>query len=148
MIIEDFNFWQGDFNWYWHTVDDRIEFFNFQYFHKLSKLTTGTLTYLAFNVGVSDIKSSDLISEFIIHQNFPNPFNPTTTIKYHIPELCFVTINIYDVLGNEITTLVNEERPAGAYTIQFDSNGLSSGTYFYRIKAGSFIKTKKMVLLR
>jgi len=89
-------------------------------------------------------------NEYTLFQNYPNPFNPTTTIKYQIPELSFVTLKVYDVLGNEIATLVNEEKPAGNYTVEFriDNLELSSGIYFYQIRAGNFVETKKMVLLR
>ncbi len=81
-------------------------------------------------------------------QNFPNPFNPSTTIYYSIPELSFVTLKVYDVLGNEIVTLVNEEKSIGTHTIEFDATALPSGIYFYRIQAGSFVETKKMVLMK
>jgi len=80
--------------------------------------------------------------------NYPNPFNPTTAIKYQIPELSFVTLKVYDVLGNEITTLVNEEKPAGLYEVEFNKNGLTSGVYFYQLKSESFVETKKMILLK
>ncbi|MCH8034250.1 MAG: T9SS type A sorting domain-containing protein [Bacteroidetes bacterium] len=86
--------------------------------------------------------------KFILSQNYPNPFNPITSIKYLIPEISFVTMEVYDVLGNEIATLVNEEKPAGSYEVIFDARNLSSGTYFYKIQAGTFVETKKMVLLR
>jgi len=81
-------------------------------------------------------------------QNYPNPFNPTTTIKYQIPELSLVTIKVYDVLGNEIATLVNQEKPIGSYEVKFNAIGIPSGIYFYRIQAGSFVETKKMLLLK
>ena len=83
-----------------------------------------------------------------LFQNFPNPFNPATKIIYKIPEKSFVTIKVYDVLGNEITSLVNEEKSAGEYTINFNGAELPSGIYFYRLQAGSFIETKKMVLMK
>jgi hypothetical protein len=81
-------------------------------------------------------------------QNYPNPFNPTTTIKYQIPEISFVTIKVYDILGNEIATLVSEEKPAGSYDVEFIGDELPSGIYFYQLEAGNFIETKKMVLLK
>jgi photosystem II stability/assembly factor-like uncharacterized protein len=83
-----------------------------------------------------------------LKQNYPNPFNPTTKINYQIPELSFVTLKVYDVLGNEIATLVSEEKPAGSYEVEFSAMGLPSGIYFYKLQAGSFIETKKMVLLK
>jgi len=89
-------------------------------------------------------------SEYLLHQNYPNPFNPNTTIKYQIPEISFVTIKVYDVLGKEIVTLVDEEKPAGEYNVEFriDNLELSSGIFFYQLQAGNYIETKKMVLLK
>jgi len=99
-------------------------------------------------VSVEENRSNFIISNFILEQNYPNPFNPTTTIKYQIPELSFVTIKIYDVLGNEITTLVHEGKPTGSYEVEFNATTLPSGVYFYQLKAGSFIQTKKMILIK
>jgi hypothetical protein len=86
--------------------------------------------------------------DFYLSQNYPNPFNPTTTIKYQIPELSFVTLNVYDVLGNEITTLVNEEKPAGKNEVELNAHNLLSGVYFYQLKAELFSETKKMLLMK
>jgi len=83
--------------------------------------------------------------KFELYQNYPNPFNPTTTIKWQQPEVGFVTLKIFDVLGREVTTLLNEERPAGEYEVEFIGNRLSSGIYFYQLKAGNYIQTKKNV---
>ncbi|MFC2119447.1 T9SS type A sorting domain-containing protein [Bacteroidota bacterium] len=104
----------------------------------------------------SSVEETDYLSEFNLLQNYPNPFNPNTTIKYQVPELTFVTIKVYDVLGNEIVTLVNEEKPAGSYEVEFDAanlpnrqgSALTSGIYFYQLKAGDYVETKKMVLLK
>ena len=89
---------------------------------------------------------------FNLESNFPNPFNPTTTIKYQIPVISLVTIKVYDVLGNEIATLFNDDKPAGSYEVEFSAiggeTGLPSGIYFYQLRAGNFTETKKMVLLR
>jgi len=87
-------------------------------------------------------------TEFALYQNYPNPFNPSTTVKYQIPELSFVTLKVYDVVGSEIVTLVNEEKLIGNYEVEFDADRLSSGIYFYRLQAGSFVETKKMILLK
>jgi len=89
--------------------------------------------------------STDL---YIANQNYPNPFNPNTKIKYQIPELSFINIKVYDVLGNEVATLVKDEKPAGEYEVEFKGDGLTSGIYFYQIKAGDFIQTKKMILIK
>jgi len=96
-----------------------------------------------------------LVNEYSLYQNYPNPFNPTTKIRFSIPPspLSFgegqgVRLVIYDLLGSEVATLVDEEKPAGSFEIEFDASNLSSGMYLYRIHAGSFIQTKKMILLK
>ena len=81
-------------------------------------------------------------------QNYPNPFNPSTTITYHLPKTSNVELKVYDVLGNEIATLVNEVQSAGRYTVDFNATNIASGVYLYKIKAGDFIITKKMILIR
>ncbi|MCW8813766.1 MAG: SMP-30/gluconolactonase/LRE family protein [Chlorobium sp.] len=85
---------------------------------------------------------------FSLSQNYPNPFNPATTIKYQIPELSFVTIKVYDVIGNEIETLVNEEKPEGTYEITWNAERLSSGVYFYQLSTEKFADAKKMIILK
>jgi hypothetical protein len=89
---------------------------------------------------------------YSLFQNYPNPFNPTTLIKYQIPELSFVTLKVYDVLGSEIITLINKEKPVGNYEVEFSAKGgatdLPSGIYFYLLQAGNFVETKKMVLIK
>ena len=85
---------------------------------------------------------------FQLYQNYPNPFNPSTKISYQIPKLGFVTLKIYDVLGNEITTLVNEEKQIGNFEVEFHGTGLSSGIYFCKLASGSFSDVKKIVLLK
>ncbi len=85
---------------------------------------------------------------FELKQNYPNPFNPSTSIQYAVSHRQFVSLKVYDVLGNEVAILVNEEKPAGSYEVKFDGTELTSGIYFYRLQAGSFVETKKMVLLR
>lgn len=88
------------------------------------------------------------LSEFHLHQNYPNPFNPLTTIEYSITQKSFVTLKIFDVLGNELATLISGKKIAGHYSVQFSSKGLPSGIYFYQLKSGTFIETKKMLLLK
>lgn len=85
---------------------------------------------------------------FRLEQNYPNPFNPSTTIKYSLPEVRKVTLTLFNLLGEEVATLVNEEKVAGYYTVEFNAASLPSGVYFYRISAGSFVETKKMVLMK
>jgi photosystem II stability/assembly factor-like uncharacterized protein len=85
---------------------------------------------------------------FQLFQNYPNPFNPSTIIAYSIKESGYVSLIIYDVLGNKVATLVNEEKPYGIYEVEFSGEGLTSGIYFYQLKVGTLIRTKKMILLR
>ncbi|MDH3268347.1 MAG: T9SS type A sorting domain-containing protein [Ignavibacteria bacterium] len=87
-------------------------------------------------------------SVFSLSQNYPNPFNPATIIKYQLPINNFVSINLYDVLGNEVATLVNEEKPAGSYEVEFNASEMGSGVYFYTLRAGEFVQSKKMLLLK
>jgi hypothetical protein len=102
---------------------------------------------------VSEVTSVEGVSitlpaDYNLYQNFPNPFNPITKIKYSIPQSSNVVIKVFDVLGNEIETLVNEEKPAGTYEVTWYAGQLPSGVYFYQLKAGEFIVTKKMLLLK
>ena len=104
---------------------------------------------------VSDVEDEFQSLAFQLEQNYPNPFNPSTTIKYTIPNVTLsgvegsrVQLKVYDVLGNEVATLVNEEKPAGNYEVDFSASNLTSGVYLYKIQAGSFVETKKMILLR
>jgi Secretion system C-terminal sorting domain len=95
------------------------------------------------------IEIEEFVSDnFNIFNNYPNPFNPSTTIKYSIPKQNNVTLKVVDVLGSEITTLVNKEQPQGNYEVEFDGSALTSGIYFYRIQSGDFVDTKKMILLK
>lgn len=98
----------------------------------------------------TDVKDlgNGIPQNFELMQNFPNPFNPSTKIRYSIPEISFATIKVYDMLGNEVATLVDEEQAAGNYETDFNAAGLSSGMYFYTLKAGNFVETKKMLLLK
>jgi len=100
------------------------------------------------NGGVTDVNETSIATQFELYQNYPNPFNPTTTIRYQIPERSFVTLRVFDVLGNEVVSLLNEEKEAGSYESTFDAEGLSSGIYFYQMKAGKYIETKKMIMMK
>ena len=93
-------------------------------------------------------KGSNLPSQFTLRQNYPNPFNPTTKINYEIPKTSFVSLIVYNVLGKEVAELVNEEKAAGSYEVDFNAANLSSGVYFYKIQTGDFVETKKMVVMK
>ena len=97
-------------------------------------------------VGVSDDEL--FVNKFELNQNYPNPFNPSTTIRYSIPSDGFVKLSIFNTIGEEVRTLVNEFKEAGSHDENFDAAKLSSGIYFYKLQAGSFVQTKKMILLK
>jgi len=85
---------------------------------------------------------------FHLDQNYPNPFNPSTTIKYELPQSSVVRLSVYDMLGREVSVLVNESKDAGVHEVRFDGSGLASGFYLYRLQAGNYVGTKKLLLLR
>jgi parallel beta-helix repeat protein len=87
-------------------------------------------------------------AKYLLHQNYPNPFNPSTTIKYELPQSAMVKLSVYDMLGREVYVLVNERREAGVHEVKFDGSSLASGVYFYRLQAGDFTQTKRLLLLR
>ena len=95
-----------------------------------------------------DNQNNIIPQKYELEQNYPNPFNPSTKIKYAIPRISQVEIKIYDILGNVVQTLVNEEKSAGVYELIWNAADLSSGVYFYQIHAGNFVQTKKMLLLK
>jgi hypothetical protein len=104
----------------------------------------GTFKY--FNLGeVVEVGAPD---NFSLSQNYPNPFNPNTVISWQLPVKSYVTLRVYDVLGKEAALLINEEQEAGIYKVDFSSSNLAGGTYFYRLQAGQFVQTKKMVILK
>lgn len=103
--------------------------------------------------GITEVEDATIPQEYSLAQNYPNPFNPSTKIKFTIPfnvnrETSNVSLKVFDVLGKEVVTLLNEEKPAGRYEVEFSANGLTSGIYFYTLSASNFNETKKMILLR
>jgi len=97
--------------------------------------------------GVEELEEG-IPSEFDLSQNYPNPFNPITLIKYQVPEASLVSIKVYDLIGREVTVLVNEIKQPGNYQISFDGKNLASGIYFYKMKAAEFVSVKKMNILK
>jgi hypothetical protein len=97
-------------------------------------------------VGVEDEET--VPTEYALEQNYPNPFNPTTTFRYSTPTQSKVVIKVFDILGNEIATLMDEEKSVGTYELTWNASNLSSGIYFYQLNSGNFIETKKMILLK
>ena len=104
------------------------------------------LRSISMTLGVAERRQ--LPTNFSLNQNFPNPFNPSTTISYELPRSVNVSLSVFDPLGQEIIKLVNDKQGAGIHSVKFDGSRLPSGVYFYRLKAGDFIATKKFILLK
>jgi hypothetical protein len=101
------------------------------------------------NITVTEVDdNSSNPTEFKLYDNYPNPFNPSTIIRYSIPEASFTSVKIYNALGKEVSSLVNEPKSAGTYEVEFNAHNLSSGIYYYTLQAGSLIQTKKMILIK
>jgi hypothetical protein len=122
---------------------------------KLYEMTfdPGVYTYRAFRYDwqpavVTSAPGSGTPASYVLAQNYPNPFNPSTTIQFSIPQQSTVRLEVFNLLGQRVATLVDEEKPAGSYSERFDGTRLASGTYFYRLTAGSVVETKRLLLLR
>lgn len=129
-------------------------------FHKAGSITQvisepnpdgngGRIKYINFPTTITSVEDEETVQkEFSLSQNYPNPFNPTTTINFSIPEYQFITLKVYDIIGREVKSLVNETKSPGTYEIEFDGSDLSSGTYYYKLTMGSHFEIRKMVLLK
>jgi uncharacterized lipoprotein YddW (UPF0748 family) len=130
-----------------------LEYFKIYFWRVRAKNAVGEADWTPYSrfrtVQVSSVeRNGDLPATYNLSQNYPNPFNPTTTIQIAVPSSGRVVLKVFDVLGKEETTLVDAEMPAGSYTVTFDASRLASGTYFYRMQAGEFVATKRMLVLR
>ncbi|MEJ2618423.1 MAG: M1 family aminopeptidase, partial [Ignavibacteriaceae bacterium] len=136
--------------------DSTVTVFNNKLEQEFDILVTGKPSNVIFDPDnlilkdliITDVRDEKIPNQYKLEQNYPNPFNPKTTIRYSIPVNSFVTIKVYDVLGKEIRILLNERKSPGGYSINFNSDNLPSGVYFYSMQAGSFTSTKKFVLLK
>jgi hypothetical protein len=111
-------------------------------------LTLYGLTVAGQLTGIRSADNNKLPKAYCLYKNYPNPFNPTTIIKYDIPKQSNVLLKVYSIIGKEVATLVNETQSAGAYSVNFKADNLASGIYIYQITAGSFVRTQKMMLLK
>jgi len=107
-----------------------------------------TSILVLYNTIILDITPEQKIFTYSLSQNYPNPFNPSTVISFHLRVSGDVILKVYDVLGNEVATLVDEYKNAGSYEVEFKANNLSSGTYFYQLKTDDYLETKKIMLLK
>lgn len=114
-----------------------------------TQITSGFLADTLFSGMIVDIKNQEQLPvSYSLWQNYPNPFNPSTTIRFDLPKESRVTLIVYNLLGQEVMTVIDEVRTAGKYDVRLDGSCLSSGVYFYRLTAGEFISTKKLLLIR
>ncbi|MBK7629451.1 MAG: T9SS type A sorting domain-containing protein [Ignavibacteriales bacterium] len=116
----------------------------------IRSISYDSLAFGSISYGITDVEDNynEIPENFSLLQNYPNPFNPNTKISWQSPVSGHQTLKVYDVLGNEVATLVNEYKSAGSYEVEFNASSLSSGIYFYRLNAGSFVQTKKMILIK
>ncbi len=124
----------------WHTPDDAAK--------GEDAVANAAIAWIKSTTEVAAENSNSTPKSFVLRQNYPNPFNPTTTISYSLPHNTHITLSVFDAMGRKIMVLTNEEKAAGNYSIKFDASNLSSGVYFYRLNAGSFVDTKKLVLIK
>ena len=127
--------------------------FDLNYHQPTKKLVAGTHGRSLFEFDLSVITGvkheiDPVVNDFVLYQNYPNPFNPSTTINFTIREKEYVTLKVYDIMGNEVALLLSEEMEAGSHSIKYDASGLASGIYLYKLKAGNKIETRKMLLLK
>jgi hypothetical protein len=133
----------------WELFDSQMQNFAYDFAILQNKIFTGKTDGLYYReLNPTSINDEVKPESFTLLQNYPNPFNPSTTIRYKLQANSFVSLKIYDILGSEILTLVNEEKTAGEYDVEFNASSFSSGIYYYRLIAGSFIKTLKTLLLK
>ncbi|HEY6436973.1 MAG TPA: T9SS type A sorting domain-containing protein, partial [Ignavibacteriaceae bacterium] len=131
----------------------KVVYFGFA-FEQLNDVTIAdtlvkrSVQWLTQGIVLDNPVEGSIPSEYTLQQNYPNPFNPATTISYSIPAESQVSLVIYDIMGRQVSVLVNGKQSAGSYNIQFDASSIASGTYFYKLTADEFISVKKMVFLK
>jgi hypothetical protein len=150
-----------------HTSDDTSGYLNMELVKKVTQLNLATFASLSASLNLTDVEQNDdlIAEEFLLSQNYPNPFNPSTKISFTVQSYThpsipsregrersdrgvLVTLKVYDILGNEVATLVDEQKQPGIYEVEFDGNTLSSGIYFYTLQSGSYFTSRKMLLLK
>ncbi len=152
LLIENAPPWKLSLNYisnpFYHTSSDTFETLNMNLIKKVSQVTLASITSYASRLIVGIDEQTNMVHSFKLFQNYPNPFNPSTIISWQSPVSSRQTLKIYDLLGNEVSTLVDEYRRAGNYEVEFDAAGLASGVYFYKLQAGNYAAVKKAIILR
>jgi endo-1,4-beta-xylanase len=122
------------------------------YYHYTGSDSTGEMPldfeFVLDSIGVTGTSEREIPGKFLLSQNYPNPFNPSTTIEYSVPKAAFVSVRMYDILGREVATLVNEKKQPGKYQVSWDASNMPSGVYFYRLQSGSYAASKKLLVLK
>ena len=135
-------------NPFYHTSSDSFHTLNMPLVQKVTQWSLGSISAFASPLTDTEDEEHLSVNTYALYQNFPNPFNPTTLISYKLPSTSNVSLKIYDVLGKEVTSLINEEQGPGTYDVEFNGSGLASGVYYFQLQAGEYNSVKKMVLLK
>jgi hypothetical protein len=139
----------GDFNSHYHSSTDRLQFFNPTFYHRASKLALGTMAFLAGIKGTLFAENPPAKPPvFALSQNFPNPFNPSTTVEFSLPRAAAVTVDVFNVLGEKVATLVAGQFPAGRHRTVWNASGSASGMYIYRMVTADYTETRRMMLVK
>lgn len=149
LLIENYSLINGirDFHPYYHTSNDLLSLINKSFYERCTKLVLGTLAYYSGIETTDDVKQI-LPKVFRLQQNYPNPFNPSTVIKYSIEKEAHVKLIVFDILGKEVATLVNEVKSPDDYEINFNGSDFTSGVFFYALYAGDHVNVRKMILAK
>lgn len=132
-----------------HQSGKRIKMWQVSFYHFYHDEGKSNRFSIYVNQGIqSSSEPNEEVFEYKLHQNYPNPFNPSTTVSYSLKKAGMVKVEVFNTLGQKVSTLVDEQKSAGSYSVQFDASALSSGVYYYRIEAGGFIQTRSMVLIK
>jgi len=142
-------FWLGNDAYpFYHTPYDLLQYLDVAYAAEIARSALALLLTLDKPTTDVHLVAKTVPTVARLDQNYPNPFNPGTTIKYELPKLAVVRLSVFDILGREVSVLVNERRDAGVHEVKFDGSKIASGVYFYRLRAGDFEQTRKLVVLR
>jgi hypothetical protein len=136
-------------NPYYHKTSDTLETVNMELVKRVTQSVLAML--VSFGGTITDVpeyKPPSIASSFVLEQNFPNPFNPKTAISYKLSAISFISLKVFDLLGREISILVNEIQPSGKHTVKWNASGMPSGIYYYRLQVGQYSETKRCVLVR
>ena len=135
-------------NPYYHTSEDSLGTLNLHLVQKVTQMTLAAVVSLNSTTTGTERQVAQAPSRYALYQNYPNPFNPVTTIRFSIPQDELVTLAVYDITGREVATLLNYHLSAGTYTVQWNARAAASGVYYCRMSAGTFLETKKLMVLR